>query len=699
MTVSGNDGDSPKSDNWVDFTGNLFSVNTNDWGSVHESICGDQSAVLDDAQNIVDAENQYGHLYNSAQQYNDTRNLSTEQNGNGNNTYLPNAYDCDGSDYGEILVNDDAHDAISTVTPATFAQKEHKIVDLSAYGGSREYTNEAPGTSSDDVKANRRRKFLIAGIVIVALALIAVVVTVPLMITKTNALDTTQVSSAEKGAAANNDEQTTSTVPSEPEDLLSTNDVGDSSVDSEDVGDFVPSPVGAGGDFNESDVENDIDSQYENSSSSNEFYNDQSGDIQMQPTMPYSQSTSSPSADSAGIFESVSNELNPTSAFYDSQSENIADKPSAPNSSSNVSMSSPVTTSNAPAPIPASANSNIGSPTNMNLIVENSPSISVLVEETPMPTYLFSTPAPQLPTLEPTTFTSSVVRISLQTDKQGYETSWSLESIYFDSARSSNSSTLIAAVDENTYSSYQQDSNEFTLPRGTYRFTLKDTFGDGFCCKDFKGHYSITIDGREVIKGGYYRSQITYDFLIGYFPEMTQREKEWLEAHNVRRKQWHERYGVSYVPLKWSAALAKQAESWANALTDDCEVVGIEHEHGVEEGENLAKNQADGRNGMGQLYPPDNILRRWVDYEADLPNPHNLHLTQALWRASKYVGCADALREDEDGSVCRIQVCRYAKPGNCQMGKYNVTEGENWLIPMLADDSKCPPSCPPEGCF
>ena len=217
--------------------------------------------------------------------------------------------------------------------------------------------------------------------------------------------------------------------------------------------------------------------------------------------------------------------------------------------------------------------------------------------------------------------------------------------------------------------------------------------------RDFEGYYKIKVDGVEIIKGGYYRSEISYTFLIGHFPEMTDREKQWLEAHNVRRMQWHEGNGVSYVPLKWSAELTKHAQAWADKLTEKCEIVGIDHEHDVEEGENLAKNQADGRNGMGRLYPPDNIVRRWVDYEADLPNPKNLHLTQALWRATKYVGCADATREGEDGYVCRLQVCRYAKAGNCQLGKYNASDGDNWLVPMLMDDTPCGPECPPEGCF
>lgn len=37
-----------------------------------------------------------------------------------------------------------------------------------------------------------------------------------------------------------------------------------------------------------------------------------------------------------------------------------------------------------------------------------------------------------------------------------------------------------------------------------------------------------------------------------------------------------------------------------------------------------------------------------------------------LWRASKYIGCAESER-DYNGGKCRVQVCRYAKAGNCDM--------------------------------
>lgn len=63
--------------------------------------------------------------------------------------------------------------------------------------------------------------------------------------------------------------------------------------------------------------------------------------------------------------------------------------------------------------------------------------------------------------------------------------------------------------------------------------------------------------------------------------------------------------------------------------------------------------------------------------------PGNLHLTQALWRATRYLGCGDAVKNYDDGSMCRVQVCRYVRTGNCNMGSYNPKEGKNWLIPML----------------
>lgn len=73
------------------------------------------------------------------------------------------------------------------------------------------------------------------------------------------------------------------------------------------------------------------------------------------------------------------------------------------------------------------------------------------------------------------------------------------------------------------------------------------------------------------------------------------------------------------------------------------------------------------------------------DSEYEDLNYHS-YLTFRLWRASKYVGCGDAVRNYQDGAICRVQVCRYVRAGNCALAKYNPKEGDNWLIPMLTGE-------------
>jgi len=277
--------------------------------------------------------------------------------------------------------------------------------------------------------------------------------------------------------------------------------------------------------------------------------------------------------------------------------------------------------------------------------------------------------------------TESRLNIELQTDKHGQETSWTLYSV---NVETDGQTTLITSVEENTYEPFEQDSVELFLTPGKYRFTLKDAYGDGFCCSNGSdGSYVISVDGRELIRGGYYMDEISYDIIIGYNSEMSDRDTQWLEAHNSRRKTWHESHDKTYVPLLWSKELAEDASSWAQELLNDCGIPGITHESGVSEGENLSKNTATTEDGMGQLYPADNILRRWVDREETWGYPRNAHLTQVLWRASRYLGCGDAVRNYDDGAICRVQVCRYVRAGNCVMGSFKASEGDNWLVPML----------------
>lgn len=184
------------------------------------------------------------------------------------------------------------------------------------------------------------------------------------------------------------------------------------------------------------------------------------------------------------------------------------------------------------------------------------------------------------------------------------------------------------------------------------------------CCRYGEGFFKVHLDGREVLNGGSFNSNVTVTLPVGWEPNgyMTQREYEYLEAHNYRRKEWHERYNLTYVPLIYSPGLAKTSQAWADELLHSCGIVGIEHEDHNPFGENLAKNTGNPES-WGQLYPAENIVRRWVDFEIGLPYPSNGHLTQALWRASKYLGCGESVKKFGAG-FCRIQVCRYGRAGN-----------------------------------
>ncbi|KAL7537357.1 hypothetical protein ACHAXR_007764 [Thalassiosira sp. AJA248-18] len=243
-------------------------------------------------------------------------------------------------------------------------------------------------------------------------------------------------------------------------------------------------------------------------------------------------------------------------------------------------------------------------------------------------------------------------------------------------------------------------SKQVCLPKGKYEFRINDQYGDGLCCGEGDGNFAVELDGKELIRGSHF--QFTKSFNIQINPSfranMSPRDMDWLVAHNDRRKKYHEQWGASYVPLKWSPQLAAESKLWAEKLLDDCDMSGIEHEKGVLDGENLAKNRGSGK--FGELYPTENILTRWVERELDVGYPANAHLTQCLWRSSKFLGCGEAVKKFNGGrGTCRIQVCRYARAGNCNMNQHKASIGNNWLKPMLEDNTRCGPECAPEGCW
>lgn len=292
--------------------------------------------------------------------------------------------------------------------------------------------------------------------------------------------------------------------------------------------------------------------------------------------------------------------------------------------------------------------------------------------------------------------TKTKLTVEIKTDRFGDDAGWSVSNYWTDD--------MLYKVNQGTYGLYSYDKVDLCVSDGLYNFTLTDLYGDGVCCKHGEGYVKVKLNDREIINVRSY-NKINSDIInVGFdpSPEMSDRDKLYLEAHNRRRYMWYSGNNVSDVPLQWSPQLAEESRIWAQKLLVNCSSSGIEHEHGVEEGENLAKNKGpafqDGAPSWGQLYLPDNIVGRWVEFEVNRPYPGNAHLTQALWRGSKYMGCGESQKEFTYG-MCRIQVCRYARAGNCDMSHFNATTGRNWLAPMLEDSSRCGPNCPPEGCF
>ena len=180
---------------------------------------------------------------------------------------------------------------------------------------------------------------------------------------------------------------------------------------------------------------------------------------------------------------------------------------------------------------------------------------------------------------------------------------------------------------------------------------------------------------------------------------LTVRENQWLEGHNTRRKKYHEQYGKSYVPLQWSFALRDMAQQYADELASNCgPTVHSSYAARGYYGENLASNSGmdEGYGSWGELKPVDKIMIRFVEREENWAPPENYHFSQVLWRASKFVGCADSKGTQPNGAVCRYQVCRYARTGNCNVSSYNDGSKQWWMKPILRDTSPCGPPCPPD---
>ena len=213
------------------------------------------------------------------------------------------------------------------------------------------------------------------------------------------------------------------------------------------------------------------------------------------------------------------------------------------------------------------------------------------------------------------------VRVTVEVRADEYSTDTSWEFIH-------PNGTKIMGENPSSFEKHEYKRKEMCVPHGEYTFIVYDAYGDGMCCRcesylicslrsstiriscpvrseDGEGFFKIHLDGKQVLNGGSFNSNVTATVNIGYEPDgyMTERDRQYLDAHNVRRKEWHERYNLTYVPLQYSPGIARTAKAWAEELLWSCAIVGIEHESSNPYGENLAKNTGNGET-WGQLYHP-----------------------------------------------------------------------------------------------
>eukprot|EP00548_Thalassiothrix_antarctica_P015384 CAMPEP_0194176768 /NCGR_PEP_ID=MMETSP0154-20130528/10642_1 /TAXON_ID=1049557 /ORGANISM="Thalassiothrix antarctica, Strain L6-D1" /LENGTH=445 /DNA_ID=CAMNT_0038891087 /DNA_START=89 /DNA_END=1427 /DNA_ORIENTATION=+ len=125
-------------------------------------------------------------------------------------------------------------------------------------------------------------------------------------------------------------------------------------------------------------------------------------------------------------------------------------------------------------------------------------------------------------------------------------------------------------------------------------------------------------------------------------------KQQWLDEHNSRRQAFYElfpEYNLSPAPLKWSDSVARSAQNYANQLIA---LNGCTIQHGLNGdnygGENLSSNWGSGSYATSRS--PAAVLEAWYDDEIDLNRMQlvgqKYHATQAIWRSSRYLGCAQA---------------------------------------------------------
>ena len=92
---------------------------------------------------------------------------------------------------------------------------------------------------------------------------------------------------------------------------------------------------------------------------------------------------------------------------------------------------------------------------------------------------------------------------------------------------------------------------------------------------------------------------------------------------------------LNFLPLVSALGLKDSSMEWAEKILDECLTGPPRHAPNNQWGENISRNKGS-QTTFGRLYDADLVVSRFVEHEVGLPWARNGHLTNALWRSTKY---------------------------------------------------------------
>ncbi|MEJ6474954.1 endonuclease [Pseudoalteromonas piscicida] len=99
------------------------------------------------------------------------------------------------------------------------------------------------------------------------------------------------------------------------------------------------------------------------------------------------------------------------------------------------------------------------------------------------------------------------VSLTLVTDNYGSETSWQI---------TNGANSIIASGSD--YSNNQTINEHLCLNDGNYTFSIFDSYGDGICCSNGNGQYTLTQGATNLASGGQFSNRQDHTFTLGTTP-------------------------------------------------------------------------------------------------------------------------------------------------------------------------------------